>query len=211
MKYELVLYDVIKSFGIKLYRIRALKDFGNVKKGELGGYVEKEDNLSQSGNAWVFGNSYVSGNARVSGNALIYDKAWIYGNALVRDNSCVSGNARVTGNARVGGNTKVIENVIVCGEARIYDNAIVSGNAKVSGKAFITGNAVVKSIEDYTVFKNSWSSGRHFTYTKSNKMWAVGCFYGTGQELIEKAYKDGEKIGKCYEAYVKLVETLEDL
>lgn len=25
-------------------------------------------------------------------------------------------------------------------------------------------------------------------------MWSVGCFYGTGEELIEKAYKDSEKV-----------------
>ena len=61
------------------------------------------------------------------------------------------------------------------------------------------------------IFKNHWSSGRYFTYTKSNKMWKVGCFYGTGQELIEKAYKDSEVSGKNYEAYVKFVEKLEEI
>ncbi|WP_206672978.1 hypothetical protein, partial [Parasutterella excrementihominis] len=52
---------------------------------------------------------------------------------------------------------------------------------------------------------------RWFTYTKSNKMWKVGCFYGSGQELIEKAYQDSEQSGKCYEAYVNLVLELEKL
>ena len=42
-------------------------------------------------------------------------------------------------------------------------------------------------------------------------MWKVGCFSGTGQELIEKAYKDNEKSGKSYEAYVNLVLELEKL
>ena len=42
-------------------------------------------------------------------------------------------------------------------------------------------------------------------------MWRVGCFYGTGQELIEKAYQDSEQSGKCYEAYVNLVLELEHL
>ena len=49
--------------GKKLFQIRALISFGNVEEGDLGGFIEKEDNLSQSGNAWV------SGNARVYGNA----------------------------------------------------------------------------------------------------------------------------------------------
>jgi len=61
------------------------------------------------------------------------------------------------------------------------------------------------------VFKNNWSSGRYFTYTKSNKMWRVGCFYGTRQELIEKAYRDSGKSGDFYKAYVEFVESLEGL
>ena len=40
-------------------------------------------------------------------------------------------------------------------------------------------------------------------------MWKVGCFYGTGEELIAKAYKDSELSGKCYEASVRFVEELE--
>ena len=55
--------------GKKLFQIRALISFGNVEEGDLGGFIEKEDNLSQSGDAWVYGNAEVSGNARVSGNA----------------------------------------------------------------------------------------------------------------------------------------------
>ena len=84
-------------FGKKLFRIRALVDFGNIKKGDVGGYVEKEDNLCQSGNAWVYGDAQVYGNARVSGNAQVSGDARAYGNAWV------SGNARVYGDARVSG------------------------------------------------------------------------------------------------------------
>lgn len=39
-------------------------------------------------------------------------------------------------------------------------------------------------------------------------MWKVGCFYGTGQELIEKAYKDNNISGKEYERIVKYVEEI---
>ena len=120
-KFELLLDDTIEVFGRKLFRIKATTDFGDVEKGELGGYIEKEENLSHYGDAWV------------------------------------------------------------------------------------------ESQKDYIVFKNSWSSFRWFTYTRSNKMWRVGCFYGSGQELIEKAYQDSERSGKCYEAYVNLVLELEKL
>ena len=39
-------------------------------------------------------------------------------------------------------------------------------------------------------------------------MWKVGCFYGTGKELIEKAYKDSERSGKEYERVVKYVNSI---
>ena len=67
-KYELT-DETIDVSGTTLHRIKALKDFGNVKKGELGGYVESERNLSQEGNCWVCGNAKVCGNAEVCGNA----------------------------------------------------------------------------------------------------------------------------------------------
>ena len=38
-------------------------------------------------------------------------------------------------------------------------------------------------------------------------MWNVGCFYGTGEELIAKAYKDSEFSGREYERIVKYVES----
>ena len=75
-KFELT-NDTKIVFGKKLFRIKALVSFGNVKAGELGGYVEKEENLSHDGNAWVYGN------ARVCGNARVYDNARVYGLSLI--------------------------------------------------------------------------------------------------------------------------------
>ena len=73
-KYKLT--EEIKNVGSKtLYRIQALKDFSNVRKGELGGYIEKENNLSHIGNAWVSDNTKVYDNAWVSDNARVYSKS----------------------------------------------------------------------------------------------------------------------------------------
>jgi len=99
----------------------------------------------------------------------------------------------------------------VWGDAKVWGNAKVSGNAKVWGNAKVSGDAEVSDFGDIIVFKNHWSSGRHFTYTKSNKMWRVGCFYGTGQELIDKAYRDIEKSGNFYKVYVEFIASLEGL
>ena len=69
--------EVKEIFGRKLRQIRAKIAFGNVEAGEIGGWIEKEENLSEPGNAWV------SDDAQVYGNARVYGNAWVYGNALV--------------------------------------------------------------------------------------------------------------------------------
>ena len=61
-KFELTT-DTKMFLGRKLFRIKALISFGNVKVGDMGGYIEKEENLSQYGNAWVSGDAEVSGDA----------------------------------------------------------------------------------------------------------------------------------------------------
>ena len=58
-KFELTT-ESIMYFGRTLFRIKALVGFGEIEAGELGGYIEKEENLDQSGNAWVSGNARVS-------------------------------------------------------------------------------------------------------------------------------------------------------
>ena len=86
-KYELT--EEKKVFlGTTLYRIRALKDFelldGTIiHAGDLGGWVEKEDNLSQEDSARVFDKARIFGNARVSGNVWVFGDVWVCGEAEV--------------------------------------------------------------------------------------------------------------------------------
>lgn len=96
-KYELT-DETILIGGQILRRIRALRDFDDVKAGDIGGYIENENNLSHEGNAWVSDKAYVSDKARVSGNARVIDKA------------CVSGNVHVSGDAYVCENAKLSTN-----------------------------------------------------------------------------------------------------
>ena len=192
MKYKLT--DESKEFcGKVLHRIVCVTAFASVAVGDTGGWVESEKNLSQSGDAWVYG------------NAKVYGDAWVYGNAKVYGNADVSGNADVYGNAKVYGDAWVY------GNAKVYGNADVSGNAKVYGDADVSGDAKVSQSSDYAVYKNTWSSMRHFTWTRSNEKWRVGCFYGTGEELIDKAYKDSKLSGDCYKAVVEMRNKLTEL
>ena len=66
-----------------LHRIRAVAEFGLVKIGDLGGWIEKEENLSHEGKAWVFGDAKVWGNAEVCGDAKVFGDAEVWGNAKV--------------------------------------------------------------------------------------------------------------------------------
>ena len=116
-KFELTT-ESITFLGRTLFRIKALISFGNVKAGELGGYIEKEGNLSHEGDAWVCDNARVYGDAWVCGDARVYGDAWVC------DNAWVCGDARVYGDARVCGNAWVCDNARVCGNA---DIATISG------------------------------------------------------------------------------------
>ena len=206
--------ETIKFSGRTLYRIKANKDFGNVKKDDLGGWVESETNLSQKGDCWIYGtakvydNAKVYGNAKVSNDSLVHCNAKVYGNAIlnggviVYDNARIYGNVWLYGSIMVYGNAKVYGHANVHDKAEVYDDAKVYGEADVYGYAKICGDAEIRSDKDYIVYKNNWSSGRYFTWTRSNNMWKVGCFYGNGEALITKAYEDNQKTGRCYAAIV---------
>lgn len=196
------------------FRIRALRNFSGVIKGEFGGLIEKESNLSHYGDCWITYDARVSANAQVLEDAIVGDSATVTGNAIIHGNACVTGNARVTGHARITGCAQVYGDALVEGNAVVKDSTVcdahVYGRAYVYGRANIDEGAEVSSSHnDYIVFKNWWSSGRYFTWTRSNNMWKVGCFHGTGEELIQKAYQDSEEKGKQYEKIVAYVNSLE--
>ena len=220
MKYTLLKDETINVSGRTLYRIVCVTPFGCIKAGDKGGYVESTKNLSQEGKCWiyddaqvyddaiVFDDAEVYNKARISGNAKVYGDAVVYGNAVVSDDAKVFDNARVFGKAKVYGNAVVFGDARVCDTAEVGGYAFVFGNAEVCGTARIFGTASIYATADYYVGKNVWSSGRYFTYTRSNKMWKVGCFYGTGEELIEKAYQDSEVSGREYARTVRYVEAM---
>ena len=81
-KYKLTEETIIVN-DKSLYRIEALKDSSNVRKGDKGGFIENEENLSQSDDCWVCGDAMVYDNARVFGNAKVYGNEKVYGDAVV--------------------------------------------------------------------------------------------------------------------------------
>jgi len=111
-------------YGRTLFQIEATASFGSIDKGDKGGWIEKENNLSQEGDAWV------------SDNAMVYGDARVYGDAWVSDDAMVSGNAMVFGNARVSDDAWVSDNAMVSGNAMVYGNARVFGKYKLTAGSF---------------------------------------------------------------------------
>ena len=131
-KYELS-NDTKKFINYTLYRIQALRDFKTingeqVKAGDLGGWVENEDNLDQAGNCWIGGSAWVTENARVSEDACIYGNAFVYGNAQVYGSAEVYDHTRVFDNAQVYGSAQVGDRAWIYGSAQVYGNARVDYN-----------------------------------------------------------------------------------
>ena len=215
-KFELTAESKIFA-GKKLFRIKALISFGNVEEGELGGFVEKEENLDQSGdawvsdNAWVYGDAWVSGNARVYGNAWVSDNARVSGNAWVSDNARVSGDAWVSDNAWVYGDAWVSDNAWVYGNAWVSDNARVYGNAWVSDNARVSGDAWVSDNVDYATVHGFGSEYRTTTFfrTKAGDIGVrCGCFYGTLEEFRAKV-KETHGETKTAKEYLMVADLME--
>lgn len=96
----------LEVFGVVLHRIRSLKDFVlphgvAVKRGDLGGFVEREENLSHAGSCWIGGNSFVYGGASVCEDAVVCGSATVSGDVRVSGSAWVGGSAWVTDGARL--------------------------------------------------------------------------------------------------------------
>lgn len=158
-KYKLIKSNITNKFGTTLFRVKSLKDFNvinnkgelllEVKKGDLGGFVETENNLSQFDCSWisekamVYDNAIVRDNAYVYGAVNIYNKAIIAGYANVRCYADISGSAIIKDNAFISGHAIIKDSVKIDGDATVLDNAIIKDNVQLLDKSFVYENATV--------------------------------------------------------------------
>ena len=154
--------------GIKMHRIVALVDLpprkdpsllGGVRRGDIGGWVESEYNLSHYGDCWVYHDAMVLGKAKVLENASILGRARVSGSSLILGCATVGGDSSISDCAKVseyadvrGGNiygsariygSAIIKGRLceVCDNACVYDHASIDDSAKVWGNAVIHGRA----------------------------------------------------------------------
>ena len=197
MKYEFT-GETKEFLGKTLRRVRAVANFGDVRAGDLGGWIEKEGILSQDGACWVCGNAQVCGDARVCGNARVWGDALVWGDAQVW------GDARVCGNAQVWGDARVCGNAQVCGDARVCGNAQVWGDAQVCGTKHLISISPIGSRNDTVTFMR----------TKNRKIAvAVGCFRGDIDEFekaVSKTHGDNEH-AQAYRMAIEMAKLCIDL
>lgn len=137
-KYEMLTFDDARHMrerpreedGKKLYPIRALKDFGNVKKGDLGGYIEDSSCLSSKGDCWVGKNSIVFSGCKVTENAILDGNIELRGRTTVSDDAVLSGRI-------------VAENCIFQHKSRVSGQLMLM-NCRTSGSTEIKGDGAAQ-------------------------------------------------------------------
>ena len=182
----------------KLHRIVAVKDFGIVGAGDLGGWIEDECNLSHDGASWVKdgaavyggalveddafvmgqvrvrGGAHVGGeaclreNARAEGGACIRGKAQVCGCSHIHGSALVEGKANIFGYADIEQNAHIDGDALVSGSVSVKGNARVTGTTKLHGDASVCGNALIKSDEDWITVTGFGSGGMCATFFRGS-------------------------------------------
>ncbi len=173
-----------------LKRIRAVRDFGKVKAGEIGGWIESEKNLSQEGKAWVAEEAWVSGNAVVEENARVAGRTWISEEALVKGEAVVTERARISGEVRICGRVLINGEVEISQKACIFGEARVRGKARISGKARVFGKARVRGKAQ--ICGETYVSGEARV---SGKTWISGEACVSGETCVSGEAHISERVG----------------
>lgn len=190
-KYEILLNEATEINGKTLYPIKALKDFGNVKAGELGGYIEKESNLSHTGNCWV------------------REQACVCGNAEIMQNAQICGRAHVFGNAKIYGNARIFQNAWVSEYTHVFDNAEICGDTYLSGNSHIGLDAVIEKKNDCIslCFNDNGNTTTFFSTEKGVGVAESGQTY-TIDEYISYLIETYGINSKTYNDFVLLIQAM---
>jgi UDP-3-O-[3-hydroxymyristoyl] glucosamine N-acyltransferase len=133
--------------GYTLRRIRRLSD------GQIGGWIERESNLSQAGSCWVaddavvFERAYVTDHACARGRAVVggratlrewaeaRDEAQLWGEAWLCDHACARGHAQIIGSASLYDWAAAEEEAVIGEHAALFDGVVVRGSSYVGGES----------------------------------------------------------------------------
>ena len=230
MKYQLTNTTQV-FYGHILHQIVAIKSFGNIRPGDLGGWVESLDNLSQDGDCWIYedakvydracvlGDAIVKGTAVLKDYARVSDHAYISGCVFLHGSAVVNGYSRVTGGAVVKDYACICDNAIISGQAVIHGDVMIDGCTKVWGEATIGGNihinanitiweGDIESIEDIYLFNDHLGPQDFIYYLKNTDRYYIEeTGYNRGA-FIMSGLETSEKCSKYYESITNTVDIL---
>ena len=185
-KYEILMDEenTIEWKGHTLHRIKALIDFNDVRKGDIGGYVEKEKNLSQYGDCWIYNNAKAMDSSRLYDNSAMYDYSIMFDNSIMRDNSEMHDDSELHGNSAMYNNSMMFDNSsmhdssIMYDSSEMHDNSTLNNSAKLYGKLF-------SKVDDFIEIQNP--QGRLVTCVRKGDkiLYNVGC----QDEIDEETFK----------------------
>lgn len=196
-KYELVPETFHEFYRKPMYRIRALKDFSDVKKGDIGGYVESEYNLSQFGNCWVYDDSIVGLGARVFHNAVVKSCSTVIGYSEIKDNAIVEDSSHIDNSSIVSDQSRVIKSFVTNGSAIVL-NSVVNEKCFIEQSSCVLGAVVgpnthvkngavirfyINSSDDYVVYNPPVSYGGSLTASTKIDAWSCEPLSGTAKEV----------------------------
>ena len=146
--FKLTEETIVNEAGRKLYQIECTRDFKFAHAGELGGFIEKEENLG--GEAWVDEGAQVWGEAKVINGSVLRDNARVYGRSKVRNGSVIYDEARVYDYA-------LVDACSVGGQAKVYGKSWISRGVSMADQTEVFGLA---NIENSCLLHNASVSGR---------------------------------------------------
>lgn len=157
-----------KKFSMKkeggFYRITAIRDFKNVKKGTVGGLIEREENLSHDLDCWIHKDAKVCDFANISGYAQIYGHAVISNDACVTGYALIYDHVKISGNAQIHGGTCCNGEMRICGgvwdEAPLYIKGSNMAMTNCKNGYIAIGNEI-RSFNDWKkTYKDFFQTGR---------------------------------------------------
>ena len=146
--FKLTEETIVNEAGRKLHQIECTRDFKFAHAGELGGFIEKEENLG--GEAWVDEGAQVWGEAKVINGSVVRDNARVYGRSKVRNGSVIYDEARVYDYA-------LVDACSVGGQAKVYGKSWISRGVSMADQTEVFGLA---NIENSCLLHNASVSGR---------------------------------------------------
>ena len=175
-KYEILMDEknTIEWKGHTLHRIRALRDFGDIRKGDIGGFVENENNLSHKGNCWIYDdakamdNSIMYDNSRICDKSELHDDSEMYNYTRMYDYSELHNNSIMNDNSEMHDISKMYGNSIMYDDSEMYGDSELNNQVKLYGKLF-------SKVDEFIEIQNP--QGRLVTCVRKGDkiLYNVGC------------------------------------